>query len=83
MQSVFRAVFLFSLLAVVLFFGSVWFVIEYQGLIFGWIKANMVVHGSVVAVTVMVEDPSPTSVITRVAPETFTVTTFTLLLTAL
>ena len=45
---------LFSLLAVVLFFGSVWFVIEYQGLIFGWIKANMVVHGSVVAVTVMV-----------------------------
>jgi len=42
-----------SLLAVILFFGSIWFVIEYQGVIFSWMKANMLVHAPAVAIAVL------------------------------
>ncbi|MEW7980804.1 MAG: cell division protein BolA [Candidatus Sedimenticola endophacoides] len=37
---------LFSLLAVVLLFGSIWVAIEFQSEIIAWARANIILHGS-------------------------------------
>lgn len=39
---------LFSVLAVLLFFATIWIAIEYQSLLFQWMKQNIIVHGSTV-----------------------------------
>ena len=44
---------LFSLLAVVLLFGSIWFAIDYQNAIFHWMKENIIVHGSLVILAIV------------------------------
>ena len=43
---------LFSLLAVVVLFASIWVAIEYQSWIVGWMRANVVLHGSLVMLVV-------------------------------
>ena len=35
---------LFSILAVVLLFASIWAVLEYDGVILGWMKENVLLH---------------------------------------
>ena len=46
---------LFSLLAVVLLFGSIWIAIEYQPLAFEWIGQNAILHGSLVVAAIVVD----------------------------
>jgi hypothetical protein len=36
----------FSLLAVSLLFATIWVAIDFQGVIFDWMKQNVVIHGS-------------------------------------
>jgi hypothetical protein len=46
---------LFSLLAIVLLFGTIWVGIEYQLPIFQWMKQNIPLHGSAVILTIMLD----------------------------
>ena len=39
---------LFSVLAVVLLFATIWTAIEYQGALFEWMGENVIIHGSAV-----------------------------------
>ncbi|PLY15399.1 MAG: cell division protein BolA [Sedimenticola sp.] len=45
---------LFSLLAVVLLFASIWFAIDYQGVIFHWMKENVIINGSLMILAIVV-----------------------------
>ena len=44
---------LFSLLAVALLFTSIWFAIDYQTAIFHWMKDNVIIHGSLVVLAIV------------------------------
>lgn len=46
---------LFSLLAVLLLFGSIWVAIEYQALAFDWIRQNIVLHGPAVIAVIIID----------------------------
>ncbi len=44
---------LFSLLAVAIFFSSIWFAIDYQQQILDWARENIVLHGSAIILTIV------------------------------
>ena len=46
---------LFSVLAVVLFFATIWGAIEYQGFLFAWVKENIILHGSAAMLGLVVD----------------------------
>jgi len=45
----------FSLLAVVLLFGSIWVGIYYQPILFDWMRVNVILHGSAVILAIALD----------------------------
>lgn len=46
---------MFSLVAVVLFLGSIWAGIQYQGVLLDWIRVNLVLHLPVVVLAILLD----------------------------